>query len=1268
MIGLPARWYRYWNKRKITFSILLISLTLLFGYSAGNITIYEDITKTLPKSETFENFGKLIDHQGINRSIFFSIKAKSDEDLAILGTEFSDALSNSTGEDLKGIRFQLNEEDYGIYDYIDSNIPYYFEKRDYAELKTKLGSDSIRKKIKNNHQTLFSPEGLFLKKYIMNDPLSVTGIGLKKLESSELQSNFEIVDDLFMMPDGESLLVMASLNYSSNNQEKNQVLVDKIEQIKADFSDQMEVEYFAGFLIAQANANQIKADTQLTLTISIVAILALLFFYYRNLFLPIFFIVPAILGLLFALVMTYFIQGSISAISIGAGAIVLGIVMDYSFHFFTHLRHSSSVEETLEDISLPLLTGCLTTTLAFLALLFTNSPVLQDFGLFSALSLVGALLSVLFVLPVILPKFIQKSWSKKKTFEFSFNIGTKLKWVIGILIVGFSVVAIYHAGDIEFDDDLMNLNYYPDELKEIETKFNNIDPTNEKRVFLLAQNESKEAASQLNYEIFEDYTRLKGNGNIAGFLNVGFFDLPKGVKNQKIQSWNEFWEEYHDSIAPVLDDLENELGYYESTFDDFKEKTNGNYRINATDARIPLVSADIEKLIDSTDGKWTFISYFDVHKDDKDSIIAQIKEAHPDIAIVDRGAIAGALIQTVQSDFNFILLVSSGLVFICLLLVYGRVELALITFLPMILSWVWILGITAMLGLKFNFVNIILSTFIFGLGDDFAIFITDGFLNKFSRNKDVIKPYRQGILLSATTTIIGTGVLIFAVHPALNSIALISIIGMVAILIISFTVQPFLLRKLILERKERGLPPITLFNIGASLFSFGFFIGGCLALWPLQFVFRLIPFGQKKLKLLFHHLIRIFTWMLMKVMFNVRKRNYNTSDFDFSKPSVIIANHQSFIDIINLLSFHPKLVILTNDWVYNSVLFGSQIRYVNFLQGSAGVEENIAKLKPLIADGYSVIIFPEGTRSKDKKIGRFHKGAFYIAQELKLDITPVLLHGFNDTMRKNDFILLNGTLSTVVLPRISPDDPQFGEGYKQRGKNIAAYFKEEFKRFDLEHAGSKYLQPKIISNYIYRSPIIEWYVKVKWLFERKNFDLYNTIIPQSGNVFDLGCGYGYLSYYLMFRSDDRKVIGVDYDADKIEIANNSYSKNDQIDFIAADLRDLHPENASAIFLNDVLHYLPAEDHKSVLKNCLKGLNEGGVLIVRDGVKDLENRHKKTELTEKFSTKILKFNKTENQLSFFSKELIFNFAKENDLNCEIVEQSKSTSNILFILKK
>ena len=112
----------------------------------------------------------------------------------------------------------------------------------------------------------------------------------------------------------------------------------------------------------------------------------------------------------------------------------------------------------------------------------------------------------------------------------------------------------------------------------------------------------------------------------------------------------------------------------------------------------------------------------------------------------------------------------------------------------MLISWIWILGICAILGIQFNFVHpYAWSTLIFGIGDDFAIFISDGYLKKYiKRMIDVITVSLQSIFLSALTTVIALGSLIFAKHPAINSIALIAIIGMVSILIISLFLQPFL--------------------------------------------------------------------------------------------------------------------------------------------------------------------------------------------------------------------------------------------------------------------------------------------------------------------------------------------------------------------------------------------------------------------------------------------------------------------------------------------
>lgn len=1273
MSRLSITWFQFWKKRKLLYSLFLVLAIACLTFGATFLQVYEDITKTLPQSATFEKLKTIVEHRGLNSSIYLSIgdqKEWDSETVKAYGDEFCDDLSSESKGVLKNLKFGIEEDERAFFDFISERFPFYLNDSDYVEVERRLQDTTLVSRIKTNHQKLFTPEGFLLKDFLINDPIGLSTMALSKFKSLQDEAVFDVQDGLFRMQDDGSLFITGDVDFpEEEGAVDREELITAIESVAKKWEDKgFEVEYFSTFLIADANAQQIKRDTQLTLTVSLVGIILLLLIYYRSFFLPLFFILPAVLGLLFSVGLIFLFRPEVSALSLGAGAVVLGIIMDYSFHFFTHLKHSGSVEETLEDVTNPLLTGCLTTILAFLALTFTDSPVLQDFGLFAALSLIGAAFSVILVLPIFLPKWLIDRWQNRKEKEFKLKIGKGFRIATTIGIIGFSVLAFFYVGEIQFDDDLMNLNHYPEDLQKSELRFRQMDPDKERSVLALSTHPSQSEANAANGRAYERLKQLQSEGAINNVISTAVFDVAPEKRAMELQRWNAFCLETANRTPELLDSMEEVLGYFETAFDPFKNKIDGKYLGPENPTAIPLASSDLEKLVDSTHGEWTYITVFTVPINKQDSVLNVLQNDLKVTEIFSKAEMAGSLVAMVQSDFNFILITSSILVFLTLLFIYGRIELALITFLPMILSWVWILAIAALLQIEFNFVNIVISTFIFGLGDDFAIFITDGFTSNYSKGKDILGTYKKGILLSASTTIIGTGALLFAVHPALNSVALISVVGMVAILIISFTVQPWLLRRIMTNRKKKGLPPVSLANFIFTTFCWVFFLSGCLALFPLQLLFRILPFGQKRLKLFYHYLMRAFAWMQIHFMLNTQKRIVNRKHLDFSKPSVIVVNHQSAIDVIMVMSLHPKMVIMTNDWVYNSPFFGAQIRYLGFFPGSNGVEQNLEAVKPWVENGYSVVLFPEGTRAKNKKIGRFHKGAFYIAEKLKLDISPIILHGFNDTMKKGDLTLLNGKMSLVALPRIKSEDETWGTTYRERQKSISRYFKEEFRNYDIANTNHRYLQHKILSNYIYRSPFIEWYVKVKWWFERKNFDHYHQLIPNEGRVYDLGCGYGYLSYFLYFCSEDRQLIGMDYDEEKINIANNCYSKNDHLEFVSGDIRDLSIENASAIFINDVMHYLPAEDHEKMLHKCLNNLHPEGVLLIRDGVTDLNNRHKRTEQTEKYSTQIIGFNKTVNQLCFFSKAFILDFAEKNNLHCEVHEQSQKTSNILFVLKR
>ncbi|HUM53396.1 MAG TPA: class I SAM-dependent methyltransferase, partial [Chitinophagales bacterium] len=145
--------------------------------------------------------------------------------------------------------------------------------------------------------------------------------------------------------------------------------------------------------------------------------------------------------------------------------------------------------------------------------------------------------------------------------------------------------------------------------------------------------------------------------------------------------------------------------------------------------------------------------------------------------------------------------------------------------------------------------------------------------------------------------------------------------------------------------------------------------------------------------------------------------------------------------------------------------------------------------------------------------------------------------------------------------------------------------------------------------------------------------------------------------------------GMDYDEEKIEVAQNGFLRSNQLSFSHGNILDFNFENYDTIILSDVLHYLQPNEQTNVLQNCIEHISEDGMLIIRDGNAELTERHKGTKLTEWFSTKLLGFNKTSEQgLSFIAASFLKDFAAKNHLSLEEVDNTKYTSNIFYIMRK
>jgi 1-acyl-sn-glycerol-3-phosphate acyltransferase len=398
------------------------------------------------------------------------------------------------------------------------------------------------------------------------------------------------------------------------------------------------------------------------------------------------------------------------------------------------------------------------------------------------------------------------------------------------------------------------------------------------------------------------------------------------------------------------------------------------------------------------------------------SIVKAGKENRPEVysafahaknsVVIDFQEITSRFVSGTKTDFD--LLVNLCLIFvtIALILAFGRIETGIITSIPMFVSWLWTLGFMGVSGIKFNIFNIVVSTFVFGLGVDYAILMMRGLLLEYKYGQKEISYYKTSIFLSAFTTVVGVGVLLLARHPSLNSIALISVVGLFSVVLISYTVEPVLFNWLVSKKGKKRAVPLTFADILFTVVYLSIGLIFCILLNILLFLVLPLPVSSKEKKRILHYGLLWSLKISSLGLISIKRKTINESGEDFIKPSVIIANHQSHIDLPLVLMLSPKIIILTNKWVWNNPLYALVIRYLGFYSVTKGFEPLIDKLRKHVEDGYSILVFPEGTRSPDSSVKRFHKGAFLLAEKLNLDITPLIIHGAGDCMNKGENHLL----------------------------------------------------------------------------------------------------------------------------------------------------------------------------------------------------------------------------------------------------------------------
>ena len=792
---------------------ILLTLTIALVVSVFHLSYKEDISDFMPLTDEEKVDMQIYqDISGVNKLVvlFSCDKEKPDSTVEAINLfyECVKKLDTQHWTNSMVTRFDM-EEVSEVTDFVYQNIPYFLTERDYARMDSLLCSDDyLSQQLERDREMLMFPSGGLLSENISRDPLNLFTPVTSKLQGMQQENKFELYDGYIFTPDMSRAIVMLSSPFGNSETDKNsqllQLLTSGIEQMNAQYPN-VEAHVLGGPQIAVGNAQQIRHDSILAVSLAVVLILALLFISFRSLRNILLIAFSIGWGWLFALGALALFHDNISIIVIGISSVILGIALNYPLHLIAHIGHETDIRQALKDIFAPLLVGNITTVGAFLALVPLNSVALRDLGLFASLLLLGTIFYVLIFLPH------QVSVPKKKEVENGNDSGLVAKgnrlleriasvkldnkpWLVGIVIV-LTLVFGWFSLQIEFDDNIANINYMTEEQRADMDYFqeltlgdatNTHHPTpNTRMLYVVSSAPTIDAAL--------DSCNSRNIDGVSQFL------ASVSMQKERLKRWNEFITKHSNVLNKEFVQVARAKGFSTDAFSDFQQIISGHYEPREFSYFAPITSTvfDANISIDKDNGRYSVVDKLIVDKSEIESLKSRIPGSF------DIESLNSSLANSLSDNFNYIGWSCSLIVFLFLWFSFRRIELAIISFVPMAISWVWILGLMAMLGIKFNIVNVILATFIFGQGDDYTIFMTEGCIYEHRTGKPILASYKHSILLSAIIMFIGIGTLIVAKHPALHSLAEVTIVGMLSVVFMSWLVPPLLFRLIYKKRSLR---------------------------------------------------------------------------------------------------------------------------------------------------------------------------------------------------------------------------------------------------------------------------------------------------------------------------------------------------------------------------------------------------------------------------------------------------------------------------------
>lgn len=789
--------YDFWHKRRwLLISLVVLTLSMAGLYSI-HIPLSHDIKSMLPdKDKRFREDFELFSYAPFARNILISLEVADIQDQKPpLGDLSADSLTQAADKIMGSLKPPFfvqavsgisQSQKLKLFNWMYDRLPCLVNKADIAFLKDEISPASIDHQLQENIRVLHSPESIVLKQLILKDPLAFRRLLLGKLQQLNMMSGFSADSDYFLTKDNKHLLIIAETSIAITDYGRSREMLDYLYRVLNELTPQgIQYRVICGHRYTVANAGTIQSDLWRVFAVSITGLLLIFAIFLHN-WRAIFVFVMPVAALLIGTAVTGFLFGTISSITVGFGAVLLGISADFGLHVFYGLQQEhTDARQVLADLTKPLFYCALTTIGVFAVLLFSTLPGQRQLAVFSITGIVTALLFALFIMPHLI--LVRPVLSLKKL-----SLPQVRAFVVPLWLF-IALVAVVPAAYVRFDGNIRSIGIIPEDILEDEIQIKDTWGAVREQALVFCAAESPEEALRKNDLLFQ---KLKHEMPDVKFLSLAPLIPSRQVQEENLKQWSSFWNASNRKITlrTSLEQQGLQYGFTSTAFEPFLQWidqprntfTLADFEKECNDK---LISPFVTKLKNGQFAVLTFVP-------DDDAVTAFLQNMEQDIKIVSNRQFSRQLSHEIVSDFTRFFSWAVIIIFVLLFILFRNTKKLILAFLPVLAGILVMFAIMSISGIKVNLFNMVAAILVIGLAVDYGIFIVctcDEASNTATCN---------AVLVSGLTTFVGFGSLIIARHPAMNSIGITVAAGIIPSLLCALTLLPYLTGKVLAAKKK----------------------------------------------------------------------------------------------------------------------------------------------------------------------------------------------------------------------------------------------------------------------------------------------------------------------------------------------------------------------------------------------------------------------------------------------------------------------------------